>query len=232
MKILIALGPFEGFTKAQFQHIETLCEKRFHGSIVFAAVSFDDFVDAIQSLQLPKNLSDAVSDFKGFLDEQELLPTWKNYLDVVNCATLSYEVTEGGVYLCPGTGGSYNHSRCKYFGMYREKRVENIALIRAVVEVPTITKPALRWKNTDEPDAELLSIAVAAVKKFRPDECPLRVIILGKTYETTFDKDTKGGMMGSKQYFEIGFLNIETAEELAKALNGKTWSNYRQNLQD
>jgi hypothetical protein len=230
LKILVALGPFEGPTKIQFQGIESLCEKQFQGSIVFAAVSFEDFVAAIPLSQLPKNLADAVSDFKNYLDGEGLLPTWKDYLDVVNCATLSHEVTEGGIYMCPATGGSYNHRRCKYFGMYRDKRVEKIALIKAVVEIPTITSPALQWNNTDELEKDLLSIAVAAVKQFRPDECPLRVMILGKTYETKFDKDTPGGMMGSKQYFEIGFLRIESAEELAKALDDKTWSNYADHL--
>ncbi len=45
------------------------------------------------------------------------------------------DIVKGSVYICPAVGGVYTHKRCKYFGMYRRKRVERVALIEAVVDV-------------------------------------------------------------------------------------------------
>ena len=230
LKILIALGNFEYLSETRFKKIDEICKNIYRNSIVFAAVAFEDFVAAIQAIQLSKNVADAVTDFKGYLDEQGLLPTWQNYLDVVNCATMAYEIREGNAYICPAQGGSYNHSRCKYFGMYREKRVECIALIRAVVDVLSDTTANLRWKNTEETDAELTQSAKSILQQFRPGDYPHRVFVLDKVHETHFVKDTKGGMFGSKQYFDISSLGVKSAEELAKALEGKTWTNYKSKI--
>jgi hypothetical protein len=54
---------------------------------------------------------------------------------VVNCAGVSEDVIDGKVYMCPASGGVYSHARCKFFGMYRNKRVERVALIEAVVDI-------------------------------------------------------------------------------------------------
>jgi hypothetical protein len=43
-------------------------------------------------------------------------------------------------------------------------------------------------------------------------------------------KDTKGGMFESKRYFDISSLGVKSAEELAKALEGKTWTNYKSKI--
>ncbi|GAB4176710.1 MAG: hypothetical protein Fur006_07860 [Coleofasciculaceae cyanobacterium] len=230
LKILIALGNFEYLSETRFQKIDKLCRNIYGNSIVFAAVAFEDFVAAIQAIQLSKNVADAVKDFKGYLDEQGLLPTWQNYLDVVNCARLAHEIIEGGAYICPAEGGNYNHSRCKYFGLYREKRVEYVALIRAVVDVISDTTASLRWKNTEETDAELIQNAKSILQKFRPRDYPHRVFVLSKVYKTNFVKDTKGGMFESKRYFDISNLGVKSAEELAKALEGKTWTNYKSKI--
>ena len=37
------------------------------------------------------------------------------------------------------------------------------------------------------------------------------------------NKTSKGGMIGSKRYFDISNLNTKTAEELAKKLQDKAW---------
>jgi hypothetical protein len=230
LKILIALCNFEYLPETRFQKIDELCKSTYQNSIIFAAVSFEDFIAAIEAIQLSKNVADAVTDFKGYLDEQGLLPTWQNYLDVVNCARLAHEIIEGGAYICPVEGGNYNHSRCKYFGMYREKCVERVALIRAVVDVISDATATLRWKNTNDTNSELIQSAKSILQKFRPGDYPHRVFVLDKVYETNFVKDTKGGMFASKQYFDVSSLGVNSAEELAKALEGKTWTDYKSKI--
>lgn len=81
--------------------------------------------------------------------------------------------------MCPATGGAYNHSRCKYFGMYRQKRVERIALIEAVVDVELGVGEVLKWSNIKRPAKHLCDLARRKVETLRPEDGPTRVFILG-----------------------------------------------------
>jgi hypothetical protein len=227
LKALIALANFETADREKFTPIRQLCADQYKGSIVFEEVSFEDFVQALQLPHLPKNLADAVADFRAYLDEQNLLPSWERLLDVVNCAGIPDDVFVGNVYMCPATGGSYNHQRCKYFGMYRSKRIERIALIEAVVDVEAIGRATVKWQNVPGSEEELKRLAEAKIEKFRPNDLPTRVFLLGPLYVTDCQKDSPGGMQTSKQYFDIGPLKVDGAEHLARALSGMTWSALR-----
>ena len=225
LKVLIALGNFEMDLKERFPRIQQVCRTEYQGAIAFAGVTFEDFLGAIKQIEyLPKNLADAVSDFQDYLNEENLLPAWEGYIDVVNCVGLPEDVLQGNVYMCPATGGSYNHSRCKYFGMYRYKKVEKVAVIEAVVDVESETEARIKWKNVKKPDEALKVLAIEKVINLR-GEYPTRIFLLGDLFDTEFIKDTKGGMMGSKQYFDISSLGAKDASELATALKGRTWSN-------
>jgi hypothetical protein len=63
--------------------------------------------------------------------------------------------------------------------------------------------------------------------KLRSDRLPHRIFLLSNLNSTDFVKDTKGGMFGSKRYFDVQDLNIGNATELAKKLYGKTWSEFK-----
>lgn len=201
-------------------------KQKYKNEIFFSAVSFEDFIESIDLPHLPKNISDAVKDLRSYLDEEELLPSWQNCLDVINCAGLPDDVLVGNVYMCPAEGGAYSHSRCKYFGMYRLKKVEKIALIRAVVDVEAFSQSKLSWKNVNEKTHRLLTEAQDKVATFRPSEYPTRIFLLDKLYDIEFIKDTSGGMIGSKQYFNISKLDAKNAASLAKLLKGRNWSEF------
>lgn len=226
LNLLLALGNFESSGTTRFGRIQALCRDHYQGKVSFAAASFEDFLTALDVQGLPKNLSDAIADLRDFLDEENLLPSWHRYLDVVNCAGLPDDVIDGGVYMCPATGGAYNHSRCKYFGMYRQKRVERVALIEAVVDVELGVDANLKWSNIERDAKQLTELARKKVEELRPDEGPTRIFLLGPLYETDFQKDSPGGMLASKRYFDISRLQIKTAEQLAEALKGKKWSEF------
>jgi hypothetical protein len=227
LKALIALANFETTDRERFAPIRQLCAEKYKGLIVFKEVSFEDFVQALQLSHLPKNLADAVTDFRSYLDEENLLPSWERWLDVVNCAGLPDDVLIGNVYMCPTTGGAYNHQRCKYFGMYRNKRIEQIALIEAVIDVEAKGKTTIKWVNTSRSKEELRKLVEAKVEQFHPDDLPTRVFSLGPLYSTDCQKDSPGGMQSSKQYFDVGYLKAEGAEQLARALRGTSWSEIR-----
>lgn len=153
-----------------------------------------------------------------------LLPSWRNWLDAVNCAGIPEDVLEHNVYMCPATGGAYSHDRCRYFGMYRNKCVEQVAEIEAVVDVEPRGEAKLKWKNADIPDSELCARARNKADRLRADMESVRVFLLGALFPTEFRKDTRGGMQGSKIYFDVSGLGAKDAGELAETLKGKNWS--------
>ncbi|MFO0970103.1 MAG: hypothetical protein U0793_31515 [Gemmataceae bacterium] len=226
-KVLIALSAFEVDEGDRFKKIRGLCADKYKNSIAFKTVSFDEFLDAVTISGQPKNLQDALRDFRVYLDEQDLLPSWQDQIDVVNCAGLPVDILEENVYMCPDTGGAYNHARCKFFGMYQKKRVGKVALIEAVVDVEDDQNASLKWSNVATPETEIIKRARAKVQRLRQlrsREYPLRVFLLGPLYDTDFRKDTPRGMFGSKQYFDVGELDPTDAQDLAAKLRGKTWS--------
>jgi hypothetical protein len=53
------------------------------------------------------------------------------------------------------------------------------------------------------------------------------VFVLGTLFDTHFEKNSPGGMLGSKQYFWVGGdIQAKSAEELAQALRGRKWSEW------
>ena len=172
LKALIALANFETADRVKFTRIRQSCATQYKGSIVFEEVSFEDFVQALQLPHLPKNLADAVADFRSYLDEQNLLPSWERLLDVVNCAGIPDDVLVGNVYICPATGGAYNHQRCKYFGMYRNKQIQQVALIDAVVDVEAADNATVKWQNVPRSKDELKMLARRRSKNSAPTPFP------------------------------------------------------------
>ena len=225
-KALIALGNFEYVQEARFSDVERLCRDKYQGKISFTAATFEDFLDALPTTNVPKNLLDTITEFRAYLDEHDLLPTWKNRLDVVNCSGSLADVIETKVYMCPATGGPYAHKRSRYMGLYRNKHVEYIASIRAVVELQSDTQSNVAWQNVEAPRAELVDAAMAGYHS-RADEYPMQVFLLDDLHPTDFIKDTKGGMMNSKLYFDISRLGCHDAEGLANKLAERTWSEYQ-----
>ena len=224
LKVLLALSNFET-TEGRFATIERLCETTYEDRIAFGAVTFEDFLAAVDRPGLSKNLADAVRDFRAYLDGQNLLPTWRHTLDVCNCAGLPDDLLEHEVYMCPAKGGAYSHNRCRYFGMYRNKRVGRVAEIEAVVDVQPDGAAELLWANVEATERDLLRRARDRKAAVRPNvDHALRIFLLGPLHETNFVKDTPRGMQGSKQYFDVGGLDPEGPLDLAQKLRGLAWS--------
>jgi hypothetical protein len=226
LKVLIALSNFETKDSEKFARIRQLCAGTYKGSIIFKEISFEDFVLALKLPHLPKNLDDAVAEFRSYLDEQYLLPSWERRLDVVNCAGMPDDVLVGNVYMCPAKGGAYSHLCCKYFGMYREKRIENVAVIESVVDVEDVGQAKVLWRNDARSNEELRELALAKVQALRPGAYPTRVFLLGPLYKTSCRKDSPGGMYNSKRYFDVSWLGATGADDLAQKLKDVPWSRF------
>lgn len=224
-KILIALGNFDSTTLSRFERIRTICSDKYHKRIVFASVSFSDLLRACKNLgSLSKIHADMIADFERYLSEEGLLSSWEHLLDVVNCAGIPDEVVKGNVYMCPAKSGAYNHTRSKFFGMYKDKKVQFVARIEAVVVIHSEDKAMIQWSNTNSSDeTSLISIARGKHTNWRPREFPTRVFVLGPLAKTEFHKGTKWGLRGNKRYFDISALNPVDEEDLARKLQGKDW---------
>jgi hypothetical protein len=97
VKILLALGNFEADDPERFRRVNTVCREKYRGAIVFNSISFEEFLKRVELKGLPKNLADAIADFKQFLNEENLLPSWREWIDVVNCAGIPEDVMERNV---------------------------------------------------------------------------------------------------------------------------------------
>lgn len=226
-KVLLILSNFEEEIEGRFKEISATIKDKYENSIVFAPQTFQNFLAALKNLDLEKNLADMVLEFEDFLNENNLLPSWENWLDVVNCAGLPEDLLDANVYLCPAAGGAYSHGRCKYFGMYRNKTVEYVALIRAVVDISGDNEDYLKWNNGKANNETLIAEARAVALERRPDDLPVRVFLLGELFPTDFRKDSHGGLLGSKIYFDISALDIANANELSRKISGLVWSDLR-----
>ena len=223
-QIVIALSNFE--KENEFEEVNAAIQNDYNDSIVFKALSFEDFLTAIRDIQsnVSRPVQNTIEELEAYLDRESLLPRWKHRLDIVNSAKSQDIIREKRAYICPTEGRQYSHKRCKYFGMYANKKVSLIAEIQAVVDIDP-TKPdeaEIQWNNSSEKDDELIKEAKEKVLDI--DWGPARVFLLGEPQETNFIKDSKGGMMGSKKYMDISHLEASNAEDLAKNLNNQTWS--------
>jgi hypothetical protein len=225
-KVLLALGNHDSQDTPVFTEIQELCQKDVLNFVTFVAVSFEDFLQAIQLDYLPKNLADAVTDLAAYCDEENLLPSWKRLLDVVNCAQSFNTISLHHVYMCPAEIGHYNHKRSQYFGMYRNKCVEKVGVIEAVVDLESDQESTLKWNNSAKPKADLINQAKKKKDCWQFVNYPMRIFLLSDLSNTNFMKDTPGGMFGVKKYFDVSSLGANSATELAEKLRGKTWTNY------
>ena len=221
LSILLALSNSDG-KSIDFSNIIKKCEG---AGVTFVYVDFETLLAIIKGLNLPPYLVSHVNDYESYLNEQNLLPTWKYRLDVVNC-TKTMDLVKKGGYICPAKDGSYNHKRSKYFGAYKDKRVELVAEIKGVVDFYGDDNGIILWKNKEQlSDEDLLTSAKEIKKKVRED-FDKRVFVLDKIEETKFVKTSPGGMQCSKRYFDLreSLGNVpENIKELAENLKKCEW---------
>jgi hypothetical protein len=174
-----------------------------------------------------------LQEFEEFLENENLLPTWESTLDVVNCAS-SMDEAKKGFYSCPDSKGAYNHKRTKYFAPYKNKKVESIFEIDAVLILNYnngIVVETIKYNNSKYSQKELEDRALGLIQEFphrikELQRYPLQVFLLSNEEKTDFIKDSKGGLFGSKKYFDDIAKDVKNSKELADKLKGKVWSEF------
>lgn len=229
-KVLFLLANFE--IDNYEDRFQNQIQQAKEGGVILQPLSYEDFIAALENLDIDGYLENVLEEFKAYLDGQGLLPKWKYLLDVVSCSGTMHEI-EAGAYMCPDKGGAYCHRRARFFGPYSNKGVRTIHEIEAVVSVDQGGENAtIKWNNTGKPEKQLKERAIAQIKKYgyRLEEngrIPLQVFLLGEGQPTTFIKSSDGGMMQSKLYFWNIAKQCNSSKELAEELRNKTWEDYR-----
>ena len=230
LRVLLALCPFDDSGQDSLNERFKAEAETYGSNVLFRALSFSELLDCLPKLAPETYMARVVREFEAYLAEENLVGSWETWLDVVNCATWPEHFTESHVYSCPTKGSSYSHWRCRYLGLYKSKMVSHVALIRGVVELYENGEAKCLWSN-DGTDEEVL-IGEARMRTKRAwgrdigKEPDWRVFVLGQPFPTSFMKTTKGGMVGSKQYFDLSTLQPtpEDAESLARHLHGMSWN--------
>lgn len=228
-KILFLLSNFDSNNLQESFKKEI--EKAKKNNVIIQPITFEDFIGSIEKVSSSEYMTTLIEEFKLYLDRNGHLPKWKYLLDVVNCKGTLNEI-ERGVYMCPDTGGAYSHRRAKYFGPYANKKVSEIWKIKAIVVVDKNQSDIkIKWNNSKIKDKELMNEASEKLKLwlYRIEEnrsVPLQVFLLGNRAETSFVKDSSGGMQQSKKYFWDIATDCKSSIVLAEKLQDKKWSDY------
>lgn len=225
--ILFLLSNFEEAKKNY--NLNEIKEKATKENIHIVEVCFEYLIKVLEDHSPSDSFSELLDEFKKFLDMNNLLPRWKYLLDVVNCAGTQDEI-ENDIYICPNTGGAYSHSRAKYLGSYYQKEVNYIFEIEAVAVVRDLE--VINIMNNGSLSNEIITNkSIDAIKKYERraienKHIDLQVFILSNRVKVSFQKDSKGGMFGSKTYFWDIAKDCSTVEELAKKIDKKKWSEF------
>lgn len=113
----------------------------------------------------------------------------------------------------------------RYFGLYHGKGVSSVANIEAAIDVHPDDSTTIRWIGGLDKEDNYRLKAVKLAHQLRPkNQFPVRVLILDYLQPTDFRKNTRGGMVGSTQYFDVSSFGVNSAGFLAGKLAGKNWS--------
>lgn len=199
--------------------------------VILTPISFEELLQNLENLETDEEFERYLEEFREYLDRNGYLPSWKYFLNIVNCASTINEVHFHNVYMCPNTGGKYKHQRFKYFGGYKSKNIKFIHELKALVVVEkNLENPTVKWNNFNETESELIEEALLKFKNlpYREEENKereLQVFLLQNPAEVNFRKSSPGGLYSSKKYMKniAREMNSKDSQELAKALEGRTW---------
>jgi len=225
--ILLLLANFE-----DKKGIQSLIENSESENISIHAVGYDDILKTIKQLVKTDNdvINTMLEDFETYLNNSGLLPVWKHIIDVIPCYGTIEQNEKYNCYSCPNTGGAYWHSRAKYIGFYKNKRVDVIGEIDAILNIKSSKQEdwEIRWNNTNKPENELLSRArnilenddYYGIRDLKEGKGILLFLISNFKKDINWVKETSGGIMG-RRYFR--FSEIKDIDDLTDQIKDKTW---------
>jgi hypothetical protein len=199
----------------------------------FYRCTYGEFVESLRTLDLPGQLDEFTSELEEYLNQRNLLPEWEHKLVVVPCTNHFDEVVDGKRYMTPAKTGVRSYQKCKYFGAYKDKKVQALAEIKAVVDVyDNSDESQIYWSNPGWDKDNLIEEATAKAERDPRDtqlmkEEGCRTFLFDGLKQIEFSKDSKHGIQ-NKKYFDVSGIDAEGLTDLAEELDGKSWSEVEQ----
>lgn len=232
-KIFLALANFDGLKDEQ-KWFADFVKNYQDKDLIIKNLEFEELKFALDEVSKgikSEILSTMIKEYEQFLSDSDLLPTWKYRLDVVNCAKTKEDVLAHKVYICPEAKGAYKHARSKYFGIYENKTVNCISEIKAVctAEYDEETKKhkiSISWFDKDNCNESEILKEAEEKSQYCWDESLQMFLLDNFREDINFQKDTPGGMFGSKIYFNLD-SKIKNIDDLADAIRNQTWDKFQ-----
>lgn len=230
-KILFLLSNFEeDYPDKKF---DDLIKKAKDVDIILSPISFEKLIGTLEIVETTDHYKRYLIEFREFLERNDYLPTWNYMLDVVNSSNKIDEIHNHDVYMCPNTGGTYKHRRCKFLGGYSSKNVKYIHEIKALVVIEKGGEDgSVIWKNfTNNEDDALIKEAIKKIelcegRKNDINQHSLKVFLLQNPIEANFKKSSSGGLYSTKRYFDFKKYKPKNSNELAEIVKNGSWETY------
>ena len=164
-------------------------------------------------------------------DPKPLMPQkdtdeWASKLLILNTARNYDIVRNSRCYLSPDKGGNYRYQRAAYVGLYKDKSVRGIGDIIARVTVKQKDlEPQISWINDDElPEDTLNEWVLEQIEQRWDGGYPIQALLIGEIHDSSFVKNSKGGMFNNNRIVDISKISYTTVEDLSESLSTMKWS--------
>ena len=203
--------------------------------IGFAAVTFSEIVEALrtQCESYEPVLTDIIDDYENFLSSEDLLETRNTKMAVFPCGTSFEDNKQYGLYYEPISRRRRLKAN-KLLGIYRNKKVELVGAIQAVVNCTyeggdvRVDSEGTNGNLTDEQRRRVKEVIENT--GYYNLNAGHRFYLVDSFAETALRKVSSGGLMGLR-YLDIGTIigasfdphRNYTTSEIAALLSGKTF---------
>lgn len=199
--------------------------------ISLIATTFKDVCDTFEDIldDYDFEMIGLIEDYRAFCTESNLINNFETKIRTVLCGTTLEQNLRTNVYYAPADRG-YQDS--KYLGLYKNKAIRALGIVRDIIDIDLINnklviQKVVKGHYKSEYEEVLLEIIEEAKEEFQYDlRVGSRFFFVDEYIKTSYEKPTKGGLMGTK-YFDLndidGFEQRMTIYQIAELLNGKEW---------
>lgn len=195
-------------------------------NIEMKQISFEELGKLLNNLNLTPMLERFVKEYQEFLEQKNLLSTWKKIMKAVPVGDTLELNKKYNIYYNP----KYSYTSFQYLGLYNNKAIREIGKIIKIVDRDFIEEK-LEYKviypgeNVDLLESEKIEISniVEEAKNIGHDiNDGYRFYIVEKFEKTNYKKYSIGGLQGHKNFNLENILNTDieqlTTLEIAKLL--------------
>lgn len=154
--------------------------------------------------------------------------------EIVPCGEFALYIDDSKkecIYSCPDEGGQYSHKRARFFGKYKNKKVDFIYEIDCVVVVKEedgrIEIDEIKYNNKNLSEEEILERSRTYFEKFAERKEELfawrQLFLLSSGEETNYVKVSPGPLQGKKYVSNDVTAGVKSSRELAEKLKGYEW---------